>query len=281
MASSGIAAGCAPPLATESGANLKVLNATSPAKAAKDSARYQQIMNERLLKPDAQRILSKQVLCSVFNRQINTRYIIEDLGPRIRDKGFAPDRAHVGMVRLVRGEKAKQSLIAHNAKMRKCAAGHYPPLEVTAEQLVELYECVGGNHLTTAVGCFAIKLEAFNGFVFDPPDDDSNLKLVTNEGHLYFILKPDTPDADMVFLSEYLNAAQNQDQFHSEMHLQSTVRNKAFQLLAEKPYVSTATIIHEVCCDSVVKLRADNVGDLATWVVPFHGSDHLENFEFS
>ena len=290
----GIAAGYAPPIASKiekdmtvslgwkSAGDMRVANATTPAKGAKDSARYQQILNDWLLKPEAQRIPYWQGLCSFLNRKgqtINTRYIIEDIGPRVKDKGFAPDRARVGMVRQVRKEEAKRDLIAHNDKMRKSLVGHFPPLQVTAEQMVELFECVGGNHITVTVGCFAIKLEAFNGFVFEPPADDDRLKLVINEGHLYYILKEDTPDDDLEFLSEYLNAAQNQDQFHSEMHLQATVRQAAFRILAVKPYVRPGEIIQKVCCDSVVKLRADNVGDFAEWVVQFHGSDHLENLE--
>ncbi len=279
---SGSAKEMTPPLASEFAKDMKVANATTPAKASKDSARYQQILNDWLFKPEAQRIPYQQVLCSLLNRKgqaINTRYIVEDIGPRVKDKGFAPDRARVGMVRQVRREEAKRRLIAHNDNMRKSLVGHYPPLQVTAGKIIELFECVASNHITVTIGCFAIKMEAYNGFVFEPPADDKNLKLTITEGHRYYILKEDTPDDDLEFLSEYLNAAQNQDQFHSEMHLQATVRQAAFRLLAVKPYVNLGEIIQKVCCESVVKLRADNVGDFATWVVPFHGSDHLENLE--
>ena len=276
-------AGCAPLSATESALELKVVNAATPAKAAKDSVRYQQILKDCLLKPDAQRIKYTKVLCSTHNRQgsaLNTRYIVEDLGPRIKgNAGFAPERARVGMVRLVRAAAAKAALVEHNAKMRKCAVGHYPPLEAALAYAGELFECVGGNHLTITIGCFGVVLKACNGFVFEPPPDDDNLDLVIREGHLYYILKELTSDDDMAFLSEYHNASQNQDQCHSEIHLQAAVRNEAFRLLADKPYVNPGTIIQNVCATSVVKLRADNVGDTVNWVIPFHGSDHLEHLE--
>lgn len=277
------AAGYAPPSAIESALKLKVGNAATPAKAAKDSVRYQQILNDCLLKPDAQRIVYTSVLCSKHNRQgaaLNTRYIVEDLGPRIKgNTGFAPERARVGMVRQVRSADAKAALVEHNAKMRKCAVGHYPPLAAAIAHAGELFECVGGNHLTVTIGCFGVVLKAYNGFVFEPPPDDDHLDLVIREGHLYYVLKETTSDDDMAFLSEYHNASQNQDQCHSEMHLQAAVRNEAFRLLADKPYVNPGVIIQNVCATSVVKLRGDNVGDTVNWVIPFHGSDHLEHLE--
>ena len=283
MSPKATAAGYDPPSASESALELKVVNAMTPAKAAKDAVRYQQILNDNLLKPDAQRIPYRVVLCSMHNRQgaaLNTRYTVEDLGPRIKGKtGFAPERARVGMVRQVRSVAAKSALVCHNAKMRKCAVGHYPPLAATVAHAGELFECVGGNHLTITIGCFGVVLVAYNGFVFEPPPDDVQLSLVITEGHLYYVLKESTSDDDMAFLSEYLNASQNQDQCHSEMHLQAAVRNEAFRLLADKPYVNPGIIIQNVCNASVVKLRGDNVGDTVTWVIPFHGSDHLENLE--
>ena len=247
-------------------------DAPSPAKQVKDAQLYQEIMKVWLVKPDAQRIPFQQVLPSTFNRKggpLNTCYIAEDLGPRIKDKGFAPDRAGIGMVRKVSLQR-RELVIAHAAGMRKCRAGHYAPLMVPGEKT--LYECVGGNHVTCTLSNFSARLTAYNGFIFQAPPDDAELSLAMQEGHLYFVLKEDTPDIYLVFLSEYLNAAQNQDQFNSEMHLQATVRETAYKLLTDKPHVTTGEIIAQVCSNSVVRLRADNVGDQAIWVVPFHGS---------
>ena len=154
-----------------------------------------------------------------------------------------------------------------------------PPLLVDDDHQGDLYECVAANHLNGNVGNFKAALRAYNGFDFVVPDDDDLLKLQVREGLLFWVLKNDTPDDDMEFLSEYFNAAQNQDQCNGQMHLMATVRKAADKILADKPHVATGVVIHSVMSQSVVKLRPDNVGDMAVFYVPYYGSQYVVQLE--
>ena len=109
------------------------------------------------------------------------------------EKGFEPDRANIGVVRVVASADKKAELVAHSRLMRAGLTKHYAPLLVDDDYQGNLFECAGGNHLNGTVGNFKAALRAYNGFDFVVPEEDELLQLQVKEGLLFSSLKKILP----------------------------------------------------------------------------------------
>ena len=94
-------------------------------------------------------------------------------------------------------------------------------------------------------------------------------------GHVYIVLKDDTPDADMEFLSEYLNSDQNEAQCTSEITTLSQVDSVFQDELKSTPHPKVSKIVARVASESLVKLKPDCVGDLAHYITNLSGTGYV------
>ena len=98
------------------------------------------------------------------------------------------------------------------------------------------------------------------------------------EGHFYIELDDEISDVDCEFLSEFLNSDQNQNQQNSEDHLRGLIqRHVAATVTIERPTIAVSSIIEKVVRDSVVKLRPDNIGDVAVFVIDLYDVSGVSN----
>ena len=242
---------------------------------AKASTRYKEIMSKHGLphgSPEKVRVPCNEILPSPFNRMgryLNVPYIHNDLVPNIGNKGYQVSRAAPGL--LVRRTKPDtlERLHKHARNMIAYLGALLPPIDIT---YLQNKECIGGNHLTVSVRCYRQNFYcSLSKFQAEIPKDDDDLKLTADKGHYYFELDDETSDADAEFLSELLNSDQNQNQINSEDHLRGLVQKHVTALLTiERPIVATSIIIERVMKESVVKLKPDNIGDIAAFVIDLY-----------
>ena len=247
----------------------------------KASQRYDEIMQKYGLpkgKPEARRIKATEILPSPFNRlgrPLNFPYIHHDMIKNLDNEGFTPSRAQIGMV-VRRSNPAKLKRLHDCAHQLIKSHGQLLPSMVIDHTTNK--ECLGANHLTICVrmyGCGYISPLSKHKCVVS---DDADLLLVSQDGHFYYELDDEIPDADCQFLSEMLNSDQNQNQCNSEDHLRNLVYKHVVELVTpEMPHVSTSSIIEHVSKESVVKLRPDNIGDVAQYVVGFHPGPYIQD----
>ena len=242
---------------------------------AKASTRYKAIMSKHGLphgSPERVRVQCNVILPSPFNRMgryLNVPYIHNDLVPNIGNKGYQVSRATTGI--LVRRTKPDtvERLHTHARNMVASLGGLLPPTDINE---LTNRECLGGNHLTVSIRCYKQNFYCvLSKFKAEIPKDDDDLKLTVDKGHWYFELDDETPDEDVEFLSELLNSDQNQNQINSEDHLRGLVQKHVTALVTvERPIVATSRIIELVTKESVVKLKPDNIGDIAAFVIGFY-----------
>ena len=256
---------------------VKIAEPANTAKAAKDATRFKQIMRDHAVRSEPRRIPCHLILPSKFNRLLNVHYIHEDLGPRILSKGCDLSRPNPGLIRRLGTTESKRDVIRYSQTLMKQVPGWLPPIECTEND--DVRECLGGQHLTTTIHCYSCGMRSPTGFIFAVPDDDDEFPVWLKSGHEYIELDSTLSDEDATFVAEYVNADQNQNNFNSEMHFQRQVRTAAEPILSKTPYVKPAAIVHAVIAASSVKLRPESISDMAVWVVPFHGSDHLFELE--
>ncbi len=243
----------------------------SPSVFTKSSKRYKAIMQEWLEHPElgAIPIPSWKVLVSPKNRlgvSLNIQYAHMDLSVRIHTKGYAAERPKVGVVVRRTDPKKIQELRDHNLAMQAAAPSLFPPLNTTSPEAV--MECVGGNHLTLVFRMYGAQYTSpLSGITYIVADDEAELHDRVDRGHVYLVLKDGIPDEDLEFLSEYLNSDQNENQCTSEVSTLSQVDKVVKEELLKTPHPAvskvTATVLHE----SMLKLKPDNVGDMAHYSV--------------
>jgi hypothetical protein len=187
----------------------------------KANKRAMTLLKEYLISDDPQRIHCDKILCSPQNRggaPPNIAYVHTSIATNVKVDGYSPQRPQPGLLRRLTDRPRIDAVVKHNEVFSGSSSG-YPPI---VKNMVG-FECAAGNHLTLAIKLFAHKQKLLGtGEVFES-DSDEALKLVCQEGHLYFILREDTPDEDLRFLSDWRNADQNQNQGNSEMQLMVTV----------------------------------------------------------
>ena len=257
-----------------------------PRTYAKASLRYQSLVQKHGLprgKPQPRRIPCTEILPSHLNRlgrPLNIQYIHQDLAPSIQKEGFNPDRAQIGMVvRRTQSDRLGR-LHAHSIEMHKAMGDMLPPLVVNEHANKE---CLGGNHLTMTLRMYNSAYKSpITGAACVIGEDDIQLQLAasskTGEGHLCWELDDDILDEDCTFLSEMLNADQNQNQCNSEDHLRRTMQCVLDRLMtAERPHVPTSKVVDIVTKESLVKVRSEEVGDTAQLVAslgPYNNELH-------
>ena len=255
--------------------DLKADTQTNAAVVVKSNKRFQAILAKWLKDQTPKRINWKKVGVSPRNRggaPPNLPYVLNSMCPNIETDGFEPQRAKAGYVVHREDPAMIKRLTAHNEELRK-GSNLFPPM---FSDLMD-HECVGGNHLTLSIGIFDSGFtNPTTGAKFSPDPLDSDLTYACREGHLYFLLKEGIPDEDLVFLSEFFNVDQNQNQANSEIHLMQSCHKEAVPLMIKSPHISMGVLISAVTGSSMVKLRADHVGDVAHLVVGFGNSKYVE-----
>ena len=258
---------------------LKMTDGHDEKNYVKSSARYRNIMLQHALPKggnEPRHIHYNKVLPSPFNRlgrPLNIMYIHHEMCPNIAKDGYRPSRPTPGIVVRRRGEalarlhSTAQALLKEHGK-------NLPAVRIDAEAD---RECLAGNHLTMALRMFDCNYTSpITGTRWEVKGDDE-LALVIKDGHRYIELDDNVSDDDCKFLSELLNSDQNQNQCHSEDHLRLHIKHVLDSYITpEKPMVPVSMIITKVCEQSVVKLKADHVGDTARFVADFHASPYVE-----
>jgi hypothetical protein len=248
------------------------MNAANVMKANK---RFQAICAKWLARKEAVRIDADSIGVSPFNRlgaPPNMRYCHADLCPNILADGFEPSRPRPGFLIQRSQEDTVQRLRDHASKLARMSE-LFPPSNLSSLT----YECLAANHLTLALRMFKDSVTShLTGVTFKIPDDDPDLDYVCKQGHLYFILKDGISDDDARFLSEYMNADQNQNQFNSEVHLIKQVYDHAVPLMQNSAMVPLSKVIASVSASAVAKLRADTIGDIAQYVMGFGNGPYIE-----
>ena len=240
----------------------------------KSNKRFQDICAKWLADPHRQpkRFHWTTVGVSPFNRRgapPNMPYIHLNLCPGIETEGFEPSRARAGYVVKRTDPKKIQALVEHNQSLRM-GSSLFPQMQ--ADKMV--IECLGGNHLTIGMGMFDTNMTSpMSGKQFQVPDDDPDLAFYVREGHCYHELKDGIPDEDCVFLSDYLNADQNQNAADSEMQLVADVSRTVQEIMKAKKgddkHVKVGEVITKVTSNNLVRLRPDHVGDVAHLCIGF------------
>ena len=246
----------------------------------KSGQRYKNIVKNHGLphgKPEAKRINCDEILPSSFNRLgrfLNVQYIQVDMVPQIGQHAYNPSRPVPGVV-IGRTKPERIARLHNHAKDMVSALGNLlPNIEIGAKQTKE---CLGGNHLTMTIRCYKQNFYCVLSKYHAEVKDDADLQLVVDEGHWYFELDDEVPDDDCAFLAEFLNTDQNQNFSHSEDHLRGLIqKHVADTVTVERPVISVSSIIEKVSRDSVVKLRPDNIGDTAVFVIDLYDVDGIK-----
>ena len=239
------------------------------------AARYRNIMSKHAIPRGGQEyrhIHYSKVLPSPFNRlgrPLNIQYIHNDMCPNISKDGYRPSRPTPGIV-VKRSGEALERLHACARALLKEHGKHLPPIRIDAHAD---RECLAGNHLTMAFRMFDTNyMSPLTGVQCDIKND-AELASVIKDGHKYIELDETISDDDCKFLSELYNSDQNQNQCNSEDHLRLQIKEVLDSLITpERPMVATSVIVNKVLEKSVVKLRADHVGDTAIFVADLYGS---------
>ena len=222
---------------------------------------------------------STEILPSPFNRlgrSLNLMYIHKDLGLNIEKEGWQELRPTPGfVVRRTKSDTLKR-LHEHNRALHANYGNLLPPLSITP---TSNKECLGGNHLTMTIRMFGSDgsyTSPITGQVFKVPADDTSLAIIVGVGHHYYELDDDITDDDCKFISEILNSDQQQNQSNSEDHLRNMIAEAIGKLVTvQRPTCTTTDVISAVMKESVVKLRPDQVGDMAGYVMQFHNSPYI------
>ena len=165
----------------------------------KANKRAKLLMAKHLLYSSPVRIDVNMVSPSPMNRgglPLNIVYVHQDLCANIMKDGYDVDRPHVGIVIRRESEVQLKRLRDHATRMREGSDLH-PPCVTN----MLTYECLAGNHLTTALQLFkAQKKSSISGMIFKS-DDDKELQLELQEGKQFWVLKDTITDEEADFLS--------------------------------------------------------------------------------
>eukprot|EP00973_Karenia_brevis_P013108 1778600-Karenia_brevis.AAC.1 len=250
-------------------------NASVFVKAAK---RFRQILADYKERDQPMAIKAWKILPSPLNRlgaPLNIQYIHNGLASNVHKKGYDPARPKPGVViRRTNADKLKR-LKEHALAMVSPTPRLFPPMHVDSPECC--YECAGGNHLTTMIKMYEAKMTSdITHMTFHVPVDDKDLADVVDSGHIYYILRDDIPDADVEFLSEYLNSDQNENQCTSEISTLAQVDRAITKELVKTPHPKVSTIVKIVSGESMLKLRPDSIGDMAHFCINLAGTDAIK-----
>ena len=243
----------------------------------KATKRYKTIIEDFREKDQPFPVLAWKILPSPWNRlgaPLNMMYIHHELALGIHTKGFDPTRPRAGViVRRTNPDKIKR-LKAHALSMQAVAKSLWPQLNLDSPECV--YECISSNHLQTVFKMYQTGYTSpLVNITFIVPDDEQDLKDRIEIGHPCWILRDDIPDEDMIFLSEYLNSDQNENQTTSEISTLSQVNSFVEQELEKTPHPQVAKIVALVSQHSLLKLKADNIADFAHFSTNLNPSSGL------
>ena len=249
-----------------------------PAVYMKAAKRFKQIINDWKERDEAIPIKCWMVLPSPLNRlgiNLNMMYVHQDLGPNIHKKGFDPSRPKPGVVVNRSNPEKIKKMKEHAMKMFNGAAGLYPPLNLASSEVH--YECVGGNHLTIVFRLYQAGMTSpLNGIHYVVSDDEPELRDKVELGHNYLVLKDGIPDDDLVFLSEYLNSDQNQNQCTSEVSTLAATAKIVKAELKVTPHPKVSAVITKVTSESLVRLKPDSIGDFAHYCCNQSGTGYVD-----
>lgn len=251
----------------------------NPTVYVKASKRYKQIMADYKERDEPMAIKAWKVLPSPKNRlgaPLNINYIHVDLAGNVLNKnGWDPKRPKPGVVvRRTNPDKIKK-LREHAKTMHATAPRLFPPVAVDSPEAI--YECIAANHLTCLLNLIGNQMVSdITKQSFAVPKDDNELKNVVESGHVYYIIRDDIPDEDLEFLSEYLNSDQHENQCTSEIATLSQVDRAIAQELKNTPHPKVSTIVRIVSNESMLKLRPDNIGDMAHYCINLSGTSQLK-----
>jgi hypothetical protein len=244
---------------TAASLDVKVTDEMNGVNVVKANKRAKDILAKYLISQEPMRVHCDKILRSDANRgggPPNIAYCHKSLATNVKTEGYSPQRPKPGLLRRMSDRTRVEVILKHNEGF-SMNYDSYPPVLGTQAA----FECVGGNHLTMTIKLFVHRKKSMlSGETFES-DGDEDLQLVMDEGHLYFILREDTPFADLRFLSDWANADQNQNQGNSEMQLLVTVNSYVKEELKATPHIKVSSIISKVAANSLVKLRADLIGD--------------------
>jgi hypothetical protein len=244
--------------------DVKVTDDMNGVNVVKANKRAKEILAQYLISQEPMRVHCDKILCSDANRggtPPNIAYCHKALASNVKTEGYSPQRPKPGLLRRMTDRTRVDVIVKHNENF-SINNESYPPVLGTQAA----FECVGGNHLTMTIKLFVHRKKSMvSGETFESEGDD-DLQLVMGEGHLYFILREETPVADLRFLSDWANADQNQNQGNSEMQLLVTVNSYVKEDLKVSAHVKVSSIISKVATNSLVKLRADIIGDATKFV---------------
>ena len=86
------------------------------------------------------------------------------------------------------------------------------------------------------------------------------------KGHYYVVLDEQVSETDAVFLSEYLNVGQNRDCGFSDVMLLENVQKMCKEEFDRAKFVRPASVVARIQNQTAVKIKVDNVGDVARYV---------------
>jgi hypothetical protein len=205
---------------------------------------------------------------SKYNRggqEPNMQYVHQDLCANVKLDGFNPHRLTPGIVVVLKSAKLLDELVAHNQRLQ-VGSSAYPPL---FPQKLK-HDCLGGNHLTLATRIFKHGMKStITGDVYNLTQVlDKDLVNTCEQGLKYWVLDEGIYDNtdDLVFLSEWKNADNNQNQMNSEMQLLKHAQQELRIELERNKLAKTTVVTAKVMQKSMVKLKADNVVNAVSFV---------------
>ncbi len=236
-----------------------------PSNFMKAAKRFKAIITTYAERDEPVPIQAWKVLPSPKNRlgaPLNLGYVHSDLGPNIHKKGYDATRPKPGVVVHRTSPQKIQALKAHAEAMISGAPHMFPTYHFASPEVC--FECVGGNHLTVVIRFYeAGYTSPVTNIKYVVPDDEEDLRDRVNRGHSYIVLRDDVPEDDLTFLSEYLNSDQDQNQCTSEVSSLSAVNKALLEELKVTPHPKVGKIVQTVSALSMIKLKADSIGDLA------------------
>ena len=246
-----------------------------PGKFVKESKRFASLIEMWKERDDPMAIQCWKVLPSPFNRMLNLQYVHSNLAPDVHTKGFDPTRPKPGCV-IHRTDPAAIARLKDNAiAVQSIAPELYPELHTLSPECC--MECLGGNHLNLTLRFYhGGYTSPITGITYKVPSDEPALRDRVEVGHSFIVLKEGIPDNDATFIAEYLNSDQNQNQGTSEMQVLLATHQVVGEELKLTPHPQVSKVTQKVANKSLVKLRADSIGDHAHYCINLVGTGLID-----
>lgn len=190
----------------------------------KANARVEQIVQKHSVVSEPTRVDPNRCGVHWCNRgglPLNMAYCHQDLFQNLKKNGYDPKRPRPGFL-IKHGPATIAKMHAHQESVMSTAPGLWPPML----KAIMDHSTVGFSHMTCTNRLFKNNVVSkLTGETFTVDPSDTHHAHVIENGHPCWILEDSVSDADLLFLQEWLNADQDQNQRTTEAQHIRTVQS--------------------------------------------------------